>query len=225
MMNLGSITNIFSQRTCDVELEYIQPTQDTIVTSDSIFQVQFRLRNYGPNTVLPSDSFYLYLVINNFNYTSNGSKYTWAKRNFPSALPQHSFTSTGIISFPIDSISNISSVNTVCYKFSFADSLIKDIDTTNNIDCFIMKYNFTSLDEQTIKKKVAINWSNNIVTVVSKGESLLKYRIISLEGKIIMNGNLSRGVHELNLLEYASGAYVLQIYNSSENYSTKFFKY
>lgn len=222
----------FGQRSCNLEVTMSSPAGGTTIRKGSPVMVTFTIKNLGPDAIMPGDTVWSFLSVDNIafsnftyritysaNIPANGTAYIFSKSidfDFNNAVPAANLCGTAIILNRIE-----------------GNVQVSDPVTTNNSGCSVV--NIRSNDIKVLGKDLAIATDINASPNPANDFVNVSYKLINPETVTVsiydMNGRLvsepvtdKQGAGDnsirVNTSELNAGLYFyeVKIGNQSERY-------
>jgi len=225
----------FAQRTTDVSVVLVSPSQNTIVNCTDSFLVEYLFINNGPDTILTADTIYFQdpevSALTNVYYSvpedDAAPGDTIANINFYINLDR--------ITFLFNSSNNIAEAPFANGDYGFfafyvgfgATSDITDSDTTNNIDLKMIKIDCATGINNLAKANLNIfpNPAQGQITVNFEAlASNATLRVIDIMGRTILTKEVAKNTsaYAFDISALNNGAYYLELTSGEVRGTSKF---
>ena len=212
------LSSIFFSQSNDIQIEFNSPFLDTI--ADNKISFSFKVTNNGPLSLRSIDTMDIWITVNDSIYNLRGSKNRFSSFSLNGNLPPTQNVISQIVTIPLDSISQVNSINKICLFTKYKDSVITDTNTTNNKDCYYL-INATYLKKVKFEEVFTlINYPQSI-GIFSTTNTQFNYIIINLQGKLMTRGTFFNS-QTLSTESLPNGIYTLTIENQNQRFTKKF---
>lgn len=219
---IAAAFTVNAQRAVDMETTLVQPTNSQVVRAGVAFDIEYTIKNNGPDVIKSSDTIFIWYYINNVNQTNLRQVFT-----LNSDLEKDSsisFTRTGV-SFNANQQAgprDFCVVGTVINRS--ADAAIDTLRASannNNRSCANLTLTVGLGDELSAKKLNANAYPNPMssygnITYTLENSTNVSIKIFDLAGREVLNvfeGNQEAGDHNanLNVGDLKKGIYLYRI--------------
>jgi archaellum component FlaG (FlaF/FlaG flagellin family) len=220
LLSILSICTLAANAQKDLQIQIVNPQNDFEINNERPFQVSFRVKNVGMDTILNTDTFNLAILL---NFQVLGNPLRGAIRLAPGDSVLLSPPGGGLnITFNQEVDSAL-----FCAAIFFADSTI-DTNNSNDADCVLGSLRFFPTGNPEIKDlaqsiKAYPNPASSVFTINMKSSNATVL-IYDITGKLIETAPVVMGEAGINVERYSNGVYLYQVQleNGTAVHSGKF---